>query len=52
MHANGNVVVVFANYTLELDDEGRRSTVSGSASEVFVRSDGIWQNPFWYLGTR
>ena len=52
MHANGNVVVVFSNYTLELEHEGRRNTVTGSASEVFVRVDGIWQNPFWHLGPR
>jgi hypothetical protein len=52
IHANGNLVVVFSNYTLELEHEGRRNTVTGSASEVFVRTDGVWQNPFWYLGPR
>jgi len=52
MYANGNLVIVFSNYTLELEHEGRRNTVTGSASEVFVRTDGIWQNPFWYLGPR
>lgn len=52
MHANGNVVVVFSSYTLELEERGRRSTVTGSASEVFVHADGAWRNPFWYLGPR
>lgn len=52
MHAQGNVVVVFSNYTMELESQGRRSTVTGSASEIFVRTDGVWQNPFWYLGPR
>jgi len=52
IHANGNVVVVFSNYTMELEAQGRRNTVTGSASEVFVQNDGIWQNPFWYLGSR
>ena len=52
IHANGNVVVVFSNYTLDLEHEGLRSTVTGSASEVFVRTDDGWQNPFWYLGPR
>ena len=52
IHANGNVVVVFSNYTLDLEHEGRRNTVKGSASEVFVRTDDGWQNPFWYLGPR
>ena len=49
MHRNGAVVVVFSNYTLELEQQGRRNTVSGSASEVFVLRDGVWENPFWYL---
>jgi hypothetical protein len=52
IHANGNVAVVFSNYTMELDSHGQRTTVTGNASEVFVRTDGIWQNPFWYLGPR
>ena len=52
IHANGPVVVVFANYTMELEQQGRRSTVTGSASEVFVKTDGVWRNPFWYLGPR
>jgi len=52
IHANGNVIVVFSNYSLDLEHEGRLHTVTGSASEVFVRTDGGWQNPFWYLGPR
>jgi hypothetical protein len=52
IHANGNVVVVFSNYTMELEHQGRRSSVTGSASEVFVRTAGVWENPFWYLGPR
>jgi hypothetical protein len=52
LHAQGNVVVVFSDYTMELEEQGRRNTVTGSASEVFVRTDGVWQNPFWYLGPR
>ena len=50
MYAQGNVVMVFSNYTMELEQQGQRSTVTGSASEVFVRTDGVWRNPFWYLG--
>ena len=52
IHANGNVAVVFSNYTMELDRQSQRNKITGSASEVFVRTDGIWQNPFWYLGPR
>ena len=52
IHKNGAVVVVFSNYTMELEDQGRRNKVTGSASEVFVLEDGVWRNPFWYLGPR
>src|SRR5687768_12779629 len=52
LHAQGNVVVVFSRYTTELEEQGRRNTVTGSASEVFVHTNGVWQNPFWYLGPR
>ena len=52
MHRNGNVVVVLSTYTMELEEQGRRNTVTGKASEVFVLADGVWQNPFWYLGER
>ena len=50
MHAQGDVVMVFSTYTMELEQQGQRNTVTGSASEVFVRTDGVWRNPFWYLG--
>ena len=50
MHANGDVVIVLANYTMELEQHGTRNTMTGRASEVFVKTDGVWQNPFWYLG--
>ena len=50
IHKNGDVVVIFSNYTMELEQQGKRNTVTGRASEVFVNSDGVWQNPFWYLG--
>ncbi len=52
MHRNGNVVSVLSTYTMDLEDQGRRTTVSGRASEVFVLTNGVWENPFWYLGDR
>ena len=30
LHAQGNVVVVFSNYTMELEQQGQRSTVTGA----------------------
>lgn len=35
-------------YVLELPD-GLRTTSRGIATEIFVRQDGHWVNPFWYL---
>lgn len=52
IHTSGAVAVVFSNYTLELERQGQRRTVTGAAAEVFVLRNGIWQNPFWYLGER
>ena len=52
IHKNGAVAVVFSHYTMELEDQGQRNTITGSASEVFVLMAGVWQNPFWYLGPR
>ena len=52
IHKHGVVAVVFSNYTMELEQQGRRNTVTGSASEVFVLENGVWRNPFWYLGRR
>ena len=49
MYAQGNVVMVFSSYTMELEQQGQRSRVTGKASEVFVRTDSVWRNPFWYL---
>jgi hypothetical protein len=49
----------FAHDTAALRRLLPRSTTAGEGggwetrkSEVFVRTDGIWQNPFWYLGPR
>jgi Domain of unknown function (DUF4440) len=35
-------------YVLELTN-GRRISTRGIATEIFVRQDGHWVNPFWYL---
>jgi hypothetical protein len=51
-HLNGDVAVLFSDYTIETEREGKRSSSSGRASEVFVRTGGVWRNPFWYLAHR
>lgn len=47
---HGNVAVMHARYvTVTADAKGKRETVRGRATEVFVREKGAWLNPFWYL---
>ncbi|HEU5479858.1 MAG TPA: nuclear transport factor 2 family protein [Candidatus Tumulicola sp.] len=45
----GNVAVMQSRYILTLEQRGERATRTGIATEVFVRTPGGWQNPFWYL---
>ena len=50
MERQGNVVVIFSDYTLETEREEQRTRSMGRATEVFVLENGVWTNPFWYLG--
>jgi len=45
----GSVAVVQSRYHLVLDQRGKRVTRTGVATEIFVRENGRWVNPFWYL---
>lgn len=45
----GEVATVFSNYLIELEQDGRVTTQSGRATEVFVRTNGTWTNPAWHL---
>jgi hypothetical protein len=45
----GTIAIVHARYELALARDGRRSTSTGHATEIFVRRDGAWVNPFWRL---
>ncbi|MFI5228642.1 MAG: nuclear transport factor 2 family protein [Gemmatimonadales bacterium] len=45
----GSVAVVQSRYSLVIEDAGERMTRTGIATEVFVRRDERWVNPFWYL---
>ena len=45
----GSVAVMQSRYDLTLEQGGERVTRTGIATEVFVRTPGGWQNPFWYL---
>lgn len=49
IHLRGNVAVMQSRYVLTLHQGRGQVTRTGIATEVFVRSGGSWQNPFWYL---
>ena len=49
MFVDGNVAVVHSTYRLETETNGKRSTNGGRATEIFVREEGRWVNPFWHL---
>jgi hypothetical protein len=38
-----------SRFVLIVEADGKRSTRSGIATEVFVKQGGRWVNPFWYL---
>jgi hypothetical protein len=50
IHQYGDVAVVFSVYDVQLSANGWPQTTHGRATEVFVRRDGRWINPFWHLG--
>jgi hypothetical protein len=45
----GSVAIVQSRYELVLETSGQRTARAGTATEIFVRRDGRWVNPFWYL---
>ncbi len=48
----GDVAVVFSTFEFETDRNGQQHTTRGRSTEVFVRRNGEWVNPLWYLGPR
>ena len=46
----GNVVVIYCGFTFTTQDKnGASNTVSGRATEVFLRSGSEWLHPGWHL---
>jgi len=45
----GNVAVIYSLFTFETETNGKRTTSSGRATEIFVRKNGKWTNPGWHL---
>jgi hypothetical protein len=44
----GDVAIVWSNYLLEIETDGKRSVSTGRASEIFVFRNGEWTNPGWH----
>ena len=45
----GECAVLYSQYELELEQNGKRSVHRGRATEVFVWRNGVWQNTGWHL---
>jgi ketosteroid isomerase-like protein len=44
----GDVAVVWSDYLVETEAQGKHSVSTGRASEIFVRQNGQWVNPGWH----
>jgi ketosteroid isomerase-like protein len=44
----GDVAIVWSDFLVETEMDGKISTSVGRASEVFVRRNGRWLNPGWH----
>jgi ketosteroid isomerase-like protein len=46
----GAVAIIYCGFTFTTTDKaGASNTVTGRATEVFVRTGGNWQHPGWHL---
>ena len=45
----GAIAILHAHFELEIESGGQHHTNRGRATEIFVRRDGKWVNPFWHL---
>lgn len=44
----GDVAIVWSQYSLDLEVDGKRSTTSGRVTEIFLKKQGKWTNPGWH----
>jgi ketosteroid isomerase-like protein len=44
----GDVAMLYSQYALETEANGKRSAESGRVTEIFVLRDGHWVNPGWH----
>lgn len=45
----GDVAILYSRFEVQLERNGKRSTMAGRATEVFVWRDSLWQNSGWHL---
>jgi ketosteroid isomerase-like protein len=48
----GDVAIVWSNFLVETQMDGKSSVSTGRASEVFVRREGHWLNPGWHTDSK
>jgi hypothetical protein len=44
----GDVAIIWSQYFVETEMNGKRSVSSGRVTEIFVLRDGQWTNPGWH----
>jgi hypothetical protein len=44
----GDVAIIWSQYIVETEENGKRSVGSGRVNEIFVFRDGHWTNPGWH----
>ena len=44
----GEVAIIWSQYLVETETNGKRSLSSGRVTEIFVRRHGRWTNPGWH----
>jgi hypothetical protein len=47
----GDTVILYGRYRVVLESDGRRETIAGRLTEIFVRRDDKWSHPGWHLDT-
>lgn len=48
-YVRGSIALVFSKYQVALTQQGKLTSMSGRAIELFEKRDGRWINPSWHL---
>jgi len=49
MQIYSNVIIIYTTYLYEIEANGKHSTSTGRATEMFVRREGNFVNVGWHL---